>query len=120
MKKRLPLILGIIVLCIAFAVIGNMLPEPEPTPPPPPTNTPPPTPTPPPTLTPAETYLDQYGGMLEVYQRILTLTDCTALQNEFDQADKNLKLQQPGTEQYQWGIGYMNAADQRMKDIGCY
>lgn len=65
-------------------------------------------------------YMKEYGGNPDVYNRILNGTDCTALQNEFNQADENLKLQEPGTPQYKWGLGYMKAVDQRMKEIGCY
>jgi hypothetical protein len=65
-------------------------------------------------------YMKEYGGNPDVYQRILTSTDCTVLQKEFDQADANMKSQLPGTPQYKWGIGYMNAADNKMKEIGCY
>lgn len=68
----------------------------------------------------AEDYLNEFGGNVDVYNRILGMTDCIALQAEFDQADANSKLQAPGTEQYQWSIGYMSAADDRMGAIGCY
>lgn len=68
----------------------------------------------------AQDYVNEHGGNVDVYQRILSLNDCTALQAEFDQADENLKLQTAGTPQYQAGIGYMEAADDRMKAIGCY
>ncbi len=68
----------------------------------------------------ADGFMNEYGGKIEVYQRILTSTDCIGLQAEFDQADKNLQGREPGTPQYKWGTGYMSAADQRMKEIGCY
>lgn len=130
-KKRpilliiIAIIIGICALCIitslAMDALG-LLPEttPQPTGTPLPTHTPKPTNTPVPTIDPIQTYLDEYGGNIEVYQRIFAFTDCTLLQQEFDQADANLTLQQPGTPQYKWGIGYMNAADTRMKAIGCY
>jgi hypothetical protein len=65
-----------------------------------------------------EQYMNEYGGNSDVYSKILAMTDCAALQHEFDQAEAN--LQAPGTQQRQWGMGYMNASDSRMKDIGCY
>lgn len=68
----------------------------------------------------AEDYMKKYGGNPEIYQRILTSTNCDALQAEFDQAESNLELQQPGTSQYQWGLGYMDAVNRRMEEIGCY
>ena len=65
-------------------------------------------------------YMSEYGGSPEVYARIAALSDCAALQNEFDQAEQNLSAQDPGTPQYKWGLGYMKASDDRMKEIGCY
>lgn len=63
-------------------------------------------------------YLKEYGGNPEVYQRLALETNCSALQNEFNTAEENLGT--PGTPQYQWGLGYMKAADDRMREIGCY
>lgn len=68
----------------------------------------------------AADYIKQYGGSADVYNRILSSTDCIALQADFDQADANLKLHDPGTALYKMGEGYMAAADNRMKAIGCY
>jgi len=69
---------------------------------------------------PIDKYMDEYGGNPEVYTRILSMNDCIALQAEFDQAESNLSNQQPGTAQYKWGIGYMQASDDRMIAIGCH
>lgn len=63
-------------------------------------------------------YMSEFGGNPEVYARIQSLSDCAALQSEFDQAESN--LQEPGTPQYRWGLGYMKASDDRMREIGCY
>ncbi len=68
----------------------------------------------------ADDYVKEFGGNVDVYNRILVMTDCTALQAEFDQADANTKLQAPGTPEYKWSIGYMTAADDRMKTLSCY
>lgn len=118
-KKR-PLfliVIGIVAACcIGTLIFGSLLPKTTPSP----TSTPVPTQTLVPTISPVESYLAEYGGNIEVYQRIFSSTDCKALQDEFDQADANLKLQEPGTPQYKWGIGYMKASDERMKSIGCY
>ncbi len=65
-------------------------------------------------------YMSEFGGNPDVYARIQSLNDCAALQNEFDQAEQNLSAQEPGTPQYRWGLGYMKASDDRMKEIGCY
>jgi len=70
--------------------------------------------------TSVDQYMQEYGGNPDVYTKILSLTDCTTLQQEFDQASANLALQSPGTSQYKWSIGYMKASDNRMKQIACY
>jgi hypothetical protein len=70
--------------------------------------------------TSAQDYVNEHGGKLEVYERILNFTDCASLQNEFNQAEANLQLAAPGTAAYKWGIGYMAAADDRMKALDCY
>lgn len=52
-----------------------------------------------------------------MYTRIASLTDCAQLQREFDLAEAT--HQRGGT----WGpIGtaYMQAADTRMRQVGCY
>lgn len=68
----------------------------------------------------AKDYVDEFGGNPDVYASILAMTDCASLQNKFDQAEENLALQEAGTPQYKWGLGYMKAADDRMREIGCY
>lgn len=67
----------------------------------------------------ADDYVNEHGGNVEVYRRILSLNNCAELQQEFDQAEANLALQQPGTDQYKWGIGYMTAANDRMQALSC-
>lgn len=68
----------------------------------------------------ADDYVGEFGGNPDVYKRILSLNDCALLQDEFNQAEANTKLQAPGTEQYKWSLGYMTAADDRMKALNCY
>lgn len=48
------------------------------------------------------------SGNPSVYQRIERTTDCAALQDEFDVADRN------------GNVSYMEAADRRMRELGCY
>lgn len=121
MKKRLPLILGILAACCIGAVlIGTFLPEPQPTPPPPPTSTPAPLPTATSTPTQAEQYLAEYGGDLQSYEEIFALTDCALLQDKFDTAAANNDRETPGTPLFRITLGYMTATDQHMRDIGCY
>ena len=65
-------------------------------------------------------YMQEYGGNPDVYNRILSLTDCTLLQEEFDIASENNQRATPGTAEYKETIGYMVAADDRMKALDCY
>src|SRR3990172_9039381 len=65
-------------------------------------------------------YMREYGGNPDVYNRILLLTDCTLLQEEFDIASENNQRATPGSEEYKETIGYMVAADDRMKALDCY
>jgi hypothetical protein len=57
-----------------------------------------------------------------VYARIAKMTDCNALQEQFDLAEQT--SQRPGgpagATWSEIGIAYMQAADARMKDVGCY
>lgn len=94
----------------------GLLPETTPFP----TNPPAPTSTIPPTISPAQTYFDEYGGRIEVYNEILSLNDCVALQEKFNIASDNNTRAEPGTAEFKWTLGYMTAADERMKFIGCY
>jgi len=61
-------------------------------------------------------------GSSAVYERIAALTDCRALQQEFDTADANQRrdLAAGRTEQATWSTAYMKAADERMKTLKCY
>lgn len=68
----------------------------------------------------ANTYLADYGGSEAVYDRILRLSDCAALQVEFDTAAANNEVAEPGAPQHRQTTGYMDAADDRMRAIGCY
>jgi curli biogenesis system outer membrane secretion channel CsgG len=57
-----------------------------------------------------------------VYARIAKMTDCGKLQEHFDLAETT--SQRPGgPEGATWseiGIAYLQAADARMKEVGCY
>lgn len=65
-------------------------------------------------------YLQEFGGNRDVYIKILSLTDCAALQEEFNIAYSNNSRETAGTEQFSWTLGYMTAADDQMKYSGCY
>ncbi len=64
----------------------------------------------------------QQPGNPAVYQRIEQETDCVTLQGEFDQAEQT--SQRPGgPEGATWseiGIAYMQAAEARMREVGCH
>lgn len=67
----------------------------------------------------ADDYADDHGGNPAVYERILNLTDCAALQQEFDRATANNDRAEPGTDEHRWTLGYMTAAQDRMDAVGC-
>jgi hypothetical protein len=64
-------------------------------------------------------YMEDFGGNMTVYTRILYMTDCTELQRELERAEENAKLQEPGTQEYKAAMGYQTAADNHLKDVGC-
>jgi hypothetical protein len=69
-----------------------------------------------------DSYQSEYGGSPAVYQRIAAETDCDALQVQFDQASANHDRDTAAgdLEAMRWSTGYMAAADDRMRAIGCY
>lgn len=68
----------------------------------------------------ADDYLKEYGGNRDIYIKILALESCSDLQSEFNTASENNSLNEPGTTLYKATIGYMKAADDRMKELSCY
>ena len=67
-------------------------------------------------ITPGD-YIKEFGGDISVYSRILEMIDCTTSQQEFERADENAKLHEPGTPEYKSSIGYRTAAENRMKEV---
>lgn len=59
-------------------------------------------------------------GSAAVYARIESGTDCVALQREFDVAMDNVDSRQPGDEMRAVSESYAAAANNRMREIGCY
>jgi len=90
-------VLAVIILSVAMLACGSAIP----------------------TLNTADDYVNEFGGNRDVYERILSLTDCHQLQSEFDTAYEN-SLRDAGTPKFKWSEGYMKAADNRMKEMGCY
>lgn len=68
----------------------------------------------------ADDYMKEFGGNVDVYNEILAMTDCAALQEKFDIASANNAREAAGTKQFQWTLGYMKVADDRMRAVGCY
>jgi hypothetical protein len=67
---------------------------------------------------------EEYGGLPAVYQRIAAETDCTKLHAEFDIAEQNFHKELAAgfaREPYRKAcLGYMKAASERLKAVGCY
>lgn len=68
----------------------------------------------------ADEYVNEYGGRREVYQEILSMTDCNKLQEKFNIASKNNDRASPGTQHFKITMGYMQVAHNRMAEINCY
>jgi hypothetical protein len=71
-------------------------------------------------LTPAEQLHKDYGGTLAVYEELTSSDDCARRQKSFDRAAANNDRDEPLTTEHGWTLGYMNAADDRMRAIGCF
>jgi hypothetical protein len=69
-------------------------------------------------LTPGD-YVNEFGGNISIYTRILGMTDCTELQREFERADEAATLQESGSQEYRISVGYRTAAENRRKEVGC-
>lgn len=60
------------------------------------------------------------GGSSAVYDEIETSTDCDELQEQFDTAGDSFDRQpDAGSPQAEWSLGFMEAAEDRMEEIGC-
>jgi hypothetical protein len=65
---------------------------------------------------------EERPGDPAVYARIESMTDCAKLQEQFDLAEATSK-REGGPQGATWseiGIAYMQAADDRMREVGCY
>lgn len=59
-------------------------------------------------------------GNPAVFSRIESSTSCTALQREFDTAMDNAEARESGDPVRDISLSYARAADNRMKEVGCY
>jgi hypothetical protein len=72
-----------------------------------------------PSKTKAERYAEEYNGSVDAYNDIFNSNDCDFLQSSFDRSYETTQSA-PGTIHSQRAIGFMEASDERMKEIGCY
>ena len=74
-----------------------------------------------PTVTvPAPSPVDTRPGDPSVYAQIEASTDCADLQVTFDRAAGNNERAEPGSEAFDYTLAYMEAADDRLREVGCY
>ena len=59
-------------------------------------------------------------GSESVYERIDSETDCAELQEEFDTAMGHADRYPPGDDRRETSLAYAEAADDRMREVGCY
>lgn len=62
---------------------------------------------------------EEQPGSAAVYDRIAGLDDCAALQQEFDTASASRDRAEPGSEQAEAALSYMEAANDRLQELGC-
>lgn len=55
-----------------------------------------------------------------MHQNISEMTDCGQLQAEFDRAWTNHESAEPGSDIAMAATAYMETADERLREIGCY
>jgi hypothetical protein len=66
------------------------------------------------------TTTEQLDPVEATLQRIESLTDCNALQREFDIASENFDRVEAGSPQAEASLEYMEAADARLQELECY
>jgi hypothetical protein len=64
-------------------------------------------------------YVNEFGGDRNVYARILALTDCAALEQEFDKAEAESKRRGRGSPSKKRFVGYMTAVANQLEALGC-
>ena len=71
--------------------------------------------------TPAD-YVAQYGGSINVYQKLMISSDCIYLQESFNRAYKGheMYVKRHHRKGMSWCLGYMACSSERMEVLGCY
>jgi len=66
-------------------------------------------------------YVDDYGGLAEVYDQILGETDCATLQEGLDTAAGNADRDEARgrMDLRTIDVGYMLASEERLREMGC-
>ncbi|GAB4427994.1 MAG: hypothetical protein Kow002_16910 [Anaerolineales bacterium] len=64
-------------------------------------------------------FAEEYGGTVELYQKIFAAHDCTWLSEQRENAHITYQNFPPGSSAYQRAKGTIKAAEKRMKEIGC-
>ena len=64
-------------------------------------------------------YMDKYGGELFIYTWILSVKDCTILEQEFARLREERKQKVKGSVAQSLIAGYMQAVSDRLKMMGC-
>jgi uncharacterized lipoprotein len=64
---------------------------------------------------PVDRYVAEFGGDRAAYAQIFSDLDCSSLQATFDLAAMNFDRSA-----YRPALGFMQAADEQMKRLGCY
>lgn len=62
---------------------------------------------------------DDKPGNAAVYDRIGSLTDCSAVQAEFNAAFDTSERTEGGTDEHEAAVGYMEAANDKLESLGC-
>ena len=62
---------------------------------------------------------DAKPGNAAVYEEIAAMTDCVELQATFDRNMDDVERRDPGDPLRDVVFGYANAANDRMRDLGC-
>ncbi len=64
-------------------------------------------------------YLDQFGGDLQTYLHIFSLSSCAALEEAFDRFEEECKRLPRDHAKLRERVGYMTAVADRLERLGC-
>jgi hypothetical protein len=64
-------------------------------------------------------YVNQFGGDISVYVQILSIQDCTTLQQEYDQLQRSRQAEEQGAPGIRLWVGYLIAVSDRLEKLEC-